>query len=116
MHDDKQPERRTYLQERFEILIKRQKEGTATFNQLTELDEIVNRDPELRERVIREDILMEDPSDSNTATPVSESESIRPGYKNVFEQIRAFLQRIFNLKFGVEGDLRTRVANSVLLV
>jgi hypothetical protein len=57
-----QPERRTFLQDRFEILIKRQKNGTATFNELTELDEIVNRDPELREKVFREDILMEKPT------------------------------------------------------
>lgn len=46
--------RRTFSQERFEILIKKQKEGRATFSQLTELDEIVNRDPEIRRQVIRE--------------------------------------------------------------
>ena len=51
----KQPERRTFLQDRFEILIRRQESGKATFNELTELDEIVNRDPALRERVIREE-------------------------------------------------------------
>jgi hypothetical protein len=55
----KRPERRTFLQDRFEILIKRQRKGEATFSELTELDDIVNRDPDLREKVIRESILME---------------------------------------------------------
>ena len=45
MSSKKQPERRTFLQDRFDILIKRQKSGKATFSELTELDEIVNGDP-----------------------------------------------------------------------
>lgn len=65
------PERRTYLQDRFEILIKRQKEGTATFNELTELDWIVNADPKIREIIIRE---MEGFDDTNGQSVSEEME------------------------------------------
>lgn len=54
MKHRKQLERRTFLQDRFDILIKRQKNGTATFNELTELDDIVNRDPAIRESILVE--------------------------------------------------------------
>ncbi len=64
----KKLERRTFLQDRFEILIKRQKKGVATFNELTELDDIVNRDPEIREKVIRESLLMEGADEFNEPT------------------------------------------------
>jgi len=50
--------RRTFLQERFMILIERQQAGEATFAELTELDELVNRDPKLREIILEE---MEEP-------------------------------------------------------
>ena len=50
----KKLERRTYSEDRYYILIKRQKAGKATFKELTELDEIVNRVPDIREIVIRE--------------------------------------------------------------
>jgi hypothetical protein len=53
-HHRKQLERRTYSQDRYYILIKRQKAGKATFKELTELDEIVNRVPDIRDIVIRE--------------------------------------------------------------
>jgi len=50
----KKLERRTFSQDRYYILIKRQKSGKATFNELEELDEIVNRVPDIREKVLRE--------------------------------------------------------------
>lgn len=46
--------RRTFLQERFMILIERQQAGEATFEELTELDELVNRDPKLRGIILEE--------------------------------------------------------------
>lgn len=46
--------RRTFLQERFDILIKKQRNGHATFSDLTELDDIVNRDPAIRESILEE--------------------------------------------------------------
>jgi len=92
-------ERRTFLQDRFEILIKRQQDGTASFNELTELDDIVNRDPALREKVIRESILMEDivqpGDDPNQADPMLAPGPVQSLRQNVFGRIRAFLNRVF---------------------
>lgn len=65
MNQRKKLERRTFLQDRFEILIKRQKSGEATFTELTELDEIVNRDPVIRDRIIRESMFMEGTDEFN---------------------------------------------------
>ncbi|MDB5025581.1 MAG: hypothetical protein JWP78_3336 [Mucilaginibacter sp.] len=62
----KKLERRTYSQDRYYILIKRQKSGKATFNELTELDEIVNRVPDIREKVIRESFFTDNTQDINT--------------------------------------------------
>jgi hypothetical protein len=67
-HHRKQLERRTYSQDRYYILIKRQKAGTATFKELTELDEIVNRVPDIRDIVIRESF-GEGEQDTTTDTP-----------------------------------------------
>jgi hypothetical protein len=65
MKHHKQLERRTFLQDRFDILIKRQKNGTATFNELTELDDIVNRDPAIRESILVEMQEIDTPPDSH---------------------------------------------------
>jgi hypothetical protein len=54
MKSGKQVIRRTFSQERFEILIKKQKSGEATFRDLTELDEIVNRVPDIRLTILEE--------------------------------------------------------------
>ena len=54
MKHNQKLEQRTFLQDRFEILIKRQKAGKATFNELTELDEIVNRNAAIREKILEE--------------------------------------------------------------
>src|SRR3569833_2256921 len=58
-------ERRTISQDRYYTLIKRQKEGTATFNELTELDEIVNRVPDIRDLVIRENFGLDEDEPDN---------------------------------------------------
>ena len=50
----KKIERRTFSEDRYYILIKRQKSGEATMRDLDELDEIVNRVPDIREKVLRE--------------------------------------------------------------
>ena len=115
----KQPERRTFIQDRFEILIKRQKSGKATFNELTELDDIVNRDPELREKVIRESILMEEPRDFNEPTHNPESPSdfiVHPAKrKNLFGRIKAVVSRIFNAQIQVI-NIRNSIADCALLI
>jgi len=98
----KQIERRTFLQDRFEILLKRQKSGKATFNELTELDEIVNRDPELREMVIRESMLMRDGNDFDDPSPGLENKNILqtspPFRQNIVTRIKAFLNKLFLAK------------------
>ena len=97
MRHGKQLERRTFNQDRFEILIKRQKNGIATFNELTELDEIVNRDPEIRE------IVLEEMQDADTPKP-SDDDQIqmleKPVRKSFIEKIKAFINRLF----AVESD------------
>lgn len=54
MKHNKHLEQRTFLQDRFEILIKKQQAGTATFLELTELDDIVNRHATIRETILQE--------------------------------------------------------------
>jgi hypothetical protein len=97
MRHGKQLERRTFNQDRFEILIKRQKNGIATFNELTELDEIVNRDPEIRE------IVLEEMQDADTPNPPNDDQIQmveKPVRKSFIEKIKAFINRLF----AVESD------------
>jgi hypothetical protein len=105
MNHRKQPVRRTYLEDRFEILIKRQKTGVATFSELTELDEIVNRYPEIRNRIIREDMLFEDidefhePSNRpeiKDALPIPQVES-----RSLLNRLKSLLGRIFSSQISV---------------
>jgi hypothetical protein len=71
MKGGKQVVRRTFAQERFEILIRKQKAGEATFRDLTELDDIVNRVPDIRLTVLEEMEGKNTPGDDLTEeTPV----------------------------------------------
>ena len=93
MKHGKQLERRTFNQDRFEILITRQKTGKATFNELTELDEIVNRDPDIRE------IVLEEMQDGGT-TEFPDNDQIealqKPTRQSILEKIKAFINRLFS--------------------
>jgi hypothetical protein len=93
----KKLERRTYSQDRYYILIKRQKEGKATFKELTELDEIVNRVPDIREQVILENFMEED-NDTPQNNPGQEfnlqQQSIQ--HPNLWHRIKALVSRAFN--------------------
>lgn len=89
--------RRTFLQERYEILIKRQRDGKATFNELTELDDIVNRDPTIREIVLIENYFMPD-DDDNTGQANPVKEIIKPAPKtSLFDRLKDFFGRLFIL-------------------
>lgn len=88
----KQLERRTFNQDRFEILIKRQKNGTATFNELSELDEIVNRDPEIREIVLEEMQDADSPKPPDNDQIQTIDKLVR---KSLLEKIKAFINRLF---------------------
>jgi hypothetical protein len=94
----KKLERRTFSQDRYYILIKRQKEGKATFDELTELDEIVNRVPDIRELVIRENFGEDNNEPDNpTNGPINKnlaSTSITP-HPNLLTRIKTWLNRNF---------------------
>jgi len=96
----KKLERRTYSQDRYYILIKRQREGTATFSELTELDEIVNRVPDIRDLVIRENFGEdENETDSPTNDPLNQNPTtaIHPvQHQNLWSRIKYWLNRNFN--------------------
>jgi hypothetical protein len=115
-HLRKKLERRTYSQDRYYILIKRQKAGKATFKELTELDEIVNRVPDIRDIVIRESFMTEedmddintsqnDPGNSDSLT----AQSAHP--KNFWNRIRSYITRAFTSQISAAkaGDLASLV-------
>lgn len=103
----KKLERRTFSQDRYYILIKRQKEGKATFDELTELDEIVNRVPDIRELVIRENFGEEDnDADNPTNGPINKhliSTSIAP-HPNLLTRIKSWLNRTFEAEISVDDE------------
>jgi len=93
MKSGKQIIRRTFSQERFEILIKKQRSGEATFRDLTELDEIVNRVPDIRLTILEE---MEGDDGTTGDKPQQEIIIQRPADKqNLLEKIKMLIGRVF---------------------
>src|SRR3569833_1523595 len=88
--------RRTFSQERYEILIKRQREGKATFNELTELDEIVNRAPTIREIVLIENHFIPGADDNNHTDSLNDTAK-QPQRRNLFTWLKDLFERIFML-------------------
>jgi hypothetical protein len=120
MNNGKQLKRRTYLQDRFEILMRRQKTGEATFSELTELDDIVNRYPEIRDMIIREDMLMDGTDGSNDPAnelKLSENTVIqevqRPGF---LSRLKSFIARVFNSHFSVAKIGKFSVSKELMLL
>jgi hypothetical protein len=105
MKHHKQLERRTFTQDRFDILIKRQKSGKATFNELTELDEIVNRDPAIRESILEEMQALSDPPDNPKQDDILTAQPAKP--QTWFDKIMSFINRLFT-------TLKTESLNPVL--
>jgi hypothetical protein len=105
MSQHKKPERRTFIQDRFDILIRRQQAGKATFAELTELDEIVNRDPELREKVFRENMFTDGPDDQNDPISQLQNEAEHniksPEPQSWWARAKAFLSGLFVTKLTV---------------
>src|SRR5256885_984441 len=97
----KKLERRTYSQDRYYILIKRQKEGVATFNELSELDEIVNRVPDIREKVILENFVVDtNESDSQSDDRLNDQSNILSvPHKSIWARIRSFFRQLFSSQF-----------------
>jgi hypothetical protein len=84
--------RRTFLQERFMILIERQQAGEATFDELTELDELVNRDPKLR------GIILEEMKESSPPADIPFNEEIKKTeihvHSTLIERIWSFIKNL----------------------
>lgn len=105
-------ERRTFSQDRYYILIKRQKEGTATFNELTELDEIVNRVPDIRQLVIKENFGEDEGANNDPMSePVNRDRiPIRPGIsQNFWTRIKNWINRNLSIQISA-GDQKDLAA------
>jgi hypothetical protein len=93
--------RRTFLQERFEVLIKKQLTGDATFKDLIELDEIINRDPKLREIILEEMNEAKHPPQNHGPQDIIENTpAAKP--QSIIERIKSFFSRLFTIKTGLE--------------
>jgi hypothetical protein len=120
MNNGKQIKRRTYLQDRFEILMRRQKAGEATFSELTELDDMVNRYPDIRDMIIREDMLMDGTDGFNEpANELKLSENTvmqevkRPG---LLSRLKSFIARIFTSQFSVAKPGKFSVSKELMML
>ena len=97
MKHQKNLEQRTFLQDRFEILIKKQKTGQATFTELTELDEIVNKYATIREKILEEmhDLTVppDGPAENENFLYIPQKQST-----SMLDKIRSFFERMFMIK------------------
>jgi hypothetical protein len=97
--------RRTFLQERFMILIEKQQLGEATFDELTELDELINRDPKLR-GIILEEMAEESPlsklpnNDLTNDNKQAESLSLMERIKSLIKSFRIFYKSLQPVTLG----------------
>ena len=84
--------RRTFLQERFMILIERQQAGEATFDELTELDELINRDPKLRGIILEEMQETTTPADTPFDEEIKKTEL--PMQLTLMERVWSFIKNL----------------------
>jgi hypothetical protein len=102
----KKLERRTFSQDRYYILIKRQKAGKATFNELTELDEIVNRVPDIREKVLIENFFTEKEDDTNESSNHPLNEGLLHNHPikhhSFLGKVKSFFHRILASQIAVK--------------
>ena len=103
MKHSKNLEQRTFLQDRFDILIKKQKEGTASFIELTELDEMVNRYAPIRHAIL------EEMCEHDESSGGSEKKDIaiipKPHTANILSKIKTLIGRFFLLAVGQRSAL-----------
>ncbi len=85
----------TFSQERFEILIKKQKNGEAKFSDLVELDEIVNRVPDIRHIILEEMEGTDTPSDEPGQRDILIAKENKP--QGLLEKVKAFFNQLFFL-------------------
>ncbi|CAN5459989.1 hypothetical protein BH09BAC6_BH09BAC6_23050 [soil metagenome] len=91
----KQPERRTFLQDRLGILIKKQKNGTASFTELTELDDMVNADPQIRDLFIRESLGLPEPESFDDSGSIDQPFEQLIKKPRLSDRLRSLVARIF---------------------
>ncbi|SDT08840.1 hypothetical protein SAMN05216490_2457 [Mucilaginibacter mallensis] len=85
----------TFSQERFEILIKKQKNGEASFSDLVELDEIVNRVPDIRHIILEEIEGTDTPPDESGQQDTIIAKENKP--QGLLEKIKSFFNQLFFL-------------------
>ena len=100
----KKIERRTFSQDRYYTLIKRQRSGEASLHDLEELDEIVNRVPDIREQVILENFYNEEDEGQNTLPndPLNDT-LLHPKRKSLLESVQSFFHRLFAINEAGES-------------
>ncbi len=87
------PEKRTYAQDRFDILINKQRSGQASFDELTELDEIINRYPGILSKILEE---MEAESRGFVDTEPEDTNDILAGKPmSLVERLKKLVGRLF---------------------
>ena len=101
MKHHKPLKQRTYIQDRFEILIKKQETGTASFNELTELDEIVNRNATIREKILEE---MQDISGPKNNPEQEYKIYLQEEKISFWSAIKAFISRMFTVSARYLND------------
>jgi len=98
MKHNRNLEQRTFLQDRFDILIKKQKTGQATFSELTELDDIVNKYATIREKILEEMQEQTLPPDGPAKKNENPSSIVKRQPANILNTIRSFFERLFFIK------------------
>lgn len=96
----KRIERRTFSQDRYYTLIKRQKAGEATMRDLDELDEIVNRVPDIREKVLREnfeELIIDEDIDTGSGTDDNSVKTPTVKRRGIWTRLSAFFKGLFTL-------------------
>ena len=96
----KKIERRTFSQDRYYALIKRQKAGEATMRDLDELDEIVNRVPDIREKVLREnfeELVMDEDIDPDNGISNNKSKTPVTKPRSIWTRLNIYFKRLFTL-------------------
>ena len=87
--------RRTLSQERFEVLWKKRRNGQATLKDLTEMDEIINRDAGVRQFVLEEMEGKDNLNDNNDIQDMLQQPTV--SHLSITEKIKAFFNRLFNI-------------------
>jgi hypothetical protein len=87
--------RRTLSQERFEVLWKKRRNGQATLKDLTEMDEIINRDAGVRQFVLEEMEGKDNLNDNNDIQDLMQQPTV--SHLSITDKIKAFFNRLFNI-------------------